>query len=882
MKKYFLFILLFFICCAAKANHVKGGEVYYTYIGPGSLPNTSQYSVSLRLFRDCDQPCGPGTNTACLPTDVTIGIFVNNSPYNLITNLPIHRTSFTTISPASYPKCISTQISVCYEVATFTTTVELANNAYGYRIAFQTCCRASATNVLSDAPTQSSEPGATYECVMPGTNQLPTGHNSSAVFNLKVTLVCYQSAFTLDFGATDPDNDSLSYQFAPAYNGGDLLNAADLPPGNPLYQSVDYNTFAGFNAFQPLGANVTINSATGLISGISPNPGLYVVCVLVKEWRNGIEIGEHRKDFILNVDNCNIPQASLNPSYITCNGFDLSFKNETPSLLINSYYWNFGDPKNPGDTSLSATPTYSFSDSGTYTVTLITNRGKDCSDSAKTIAKVYPGFVPNFTVQGSCFLNPFNFIDSTTTKYGVVDSWHWNFGDNSTNADTADTKNAAYKYSTSGFDSVSLIVSNSKGCVDTVSKLVNIYDKPAIVLPFTDTLICSKDSLQLFSSIGSGAGSFSWVPNYNIINPNTSNPIVYPKDTTVYVVTANDKGCINSDSITVNVIDNVLVDIGPDTTICKTDSIQFNPSTNALKFLWSPPIYLNNSSIKNPMAAPLTNTTYTLIASVGKCFSADAINIKIAPYPLLNAGPDATLCYGSTTQLNASITAAFFNWSPTNSLLNANSLHPTAGPQSTTAYVLTVTDTLGCPKPVSDTVVVNVIPKVQAFAGNDTIIVANEPLQLNASGGNSYVWSPTIGMNDPFINNPVVVLAPSVDSITYTVKVTVPPDCFGIDSIQVIVFKTSPEIFIPTAFTPNGDGRNDILKPIIVGIKQFDFFKVFNRWGQLLYTTSQIGQGWDGRFSGVEQASGTYVFEAQAIDYLGNKIFKKGTVVLIR
>ena len=137
-------------------------------------------------------------------------------------------------------------------------------------------------------------------------------------------------------------------------------------------------------------------------------------------------------------------------------------------------------------------------------------------------------------------------------------------------------------------------------------------------------------------------------------------------------------------------------------------------------------------------------------------------------------------------------------------------------------------------------------------------------------------------MNNPNISNPVVNLGTSIDTITYFVHVSTPEGCSANDALKVTVFKTQPEIFVPTAFTPNSDGRNDILKPILAGMKKLDYFRVYNRWGQLVYSTSEQGKGWDGTFSGREQASNTFVYMAQAIDYLDRKVFRKGTFVLIR
>lgn len=886
MKKIFLLILLMITSVEMFASHIVGGEVFYTYLGPGTTANTSRYKVSLRLFRDCNVDCNIN-NVACLPTIAKVSIFVNTSPYPRPAGIPyldLPLESSQKLILTKYPSCITSPPSICYEVKTYSATVTLPDNNEGYMLAYQNCCRAQATNVLDNAPSINGSPGVTYNCIMPGKTALPSGTNSSAIFNLKDTaLVCYGSNFIVDFSATDPDKDSLSYEFAPAYQSDAHFSASDdlTPAYPPLYNSVSYaNAYSGT---QPLGNQVTINPRTGIISGIAPTGiGKYVVNVVVNEWRNGKLIGQHRKDFIMRVENCTIPSALLKPSYITCDGFNLSFKNESSSPDINSYFWDFGVAGSDADTSTSPTPTYTFSDSGTYVITLITNRGQQCSDTATAIAKVYPGFIPDFSVTGSCVLNPYQFIDRTTSKYGVVDSWRWDFGDLSTTADTSVLQNPSYQYPTVQTPTARLIVTNSKGCIDTITKQVAISDKPTVDLAFRDTLICVKDSLQLNAISGISGISYTWTPNTNISNTTISNPLVFPTTTTTYNVTINNKGCIATDSVKVNVIPFVTLELGADTTICLTDQIQLFPNTNALYFTWSPSTGLSGTSIKNPFAQPLVKTTYTLVATVGKCSATDNITIKEVPYPQVNAGLDTTICYGKAATLNAATDAPNYTWYPPTGLIRANTLSPTASPQITTSYVLTVTDNKGCPKPASDTVVVKVIPPVPAFAGNDTTIVVNQPLQLNASGGTIYLWSPNTGMNDPNIFNPIVTLGPQYDSITYRVLVSTPEGCSATDDIKVIVFKSNPSIFIPSAFTPNGDGNNDIMRPKVVGMKQYNYFRVYNRLGQMLYSTATEGQGWDGRFKGQMQPSGAYVYEAQAIDYTGKVVNKKGTFVLIR
>ncbi|HEX5151964.1 MAG TPA: PKD domain-containing protein [Parafilimonas sp.] len=874
-----------------------GGEVFYKYLGAGSTPGTSIYQVSLRLFRDCDVACGGTTGVACLPIIAVVSVYPAVSPYSpfYILNLPL--TDSTSITLANYPKCIANKPLVCYEIKTYTTTVTLPDTNEGYIVTYQNCCRAESENQYGTEYTASGKPGATYTASIPGKNILATAHNNSSIFTLKDTaLVCAGAAFSIDFGADDPDKDSLSYAFAPAYNGGDYysdgcvsmqdgsVTCQDAKPGPPPYNFITYRTDQNFSGTQPLGPAVSINAATGLISGTAPSiDGHYIVNVIAYEWRDGNIITTHQKDFIIHVEDCNIPEAKMKPVFENCKGFDLTFENNSVSTLINSYYWDFGDTKNFPDTSVSKEPAYTYSDSGTYVVTLITNKGQDCSDTATALAKIYPGFTPAFDAGGGCISVPYTFTDLTLSKYGTVNNWRWDFGDLSTTADTSIIQKPQYTYQGIRQAEVRLIVGDSKGCVDSITKIIQLYDKPPLTLPFNDTLICAKDSVQLqaIDSINTAA-VYNWSPPVNISNIHISNPVVYPTSTTVYHIDVSNAGCTNSDSVKIEVIPFVTLDVGNDTTICLTDNILLSPATNAVYFTWSPSTGLSDATAKAPLAIPPGNIIYTLVARVGGCTATDSIKINAMPYPMVSAGTDTAICFGRTAELYANTSASLFTWSPVNSLLRANTLTPTAGPQTTTAYIITVNNLQGCLKPVSDTTIVTVTPPVHPFAGNDTAIVANQPLQLNATGGAIYSWSPAIGMDNAHIADPVVVLGPQYDSITYHVTVSTANGCSAIDDIKVVVFKTQPDIFIPSAFTPNSDGLNDVLRPVVAGMKQLNYFRVFNRWGQMLFNTSAIGQGWDGRLSGKLQASGTYVYMISAIDYTGKAVTKKGTVVLIR
>lgn len=294
-------------------------------------------------------------------------------------------------------------------------------------------------------------------------------------------------------------------------------------------------------------------------------------------------------------------------------------------------------------------------------------------------------------------------------------------------------------------------------------------------------------------------------------------------------------------------------------------------------------------------------TYYRTIVKSGVCpadtSSVAKINFINTPFPAASIDPAAaSICYGKSVQLNATITTGTdYTWTDLNSSGNAASaviptlpysIHNIVSPQQTTNYVLTVTNT-GCPNALTDTFHVDVTQPIIVFAGNDTAIVADQPLQLNMTvndpSANQYAWTPGTGLNSTTIPNPVASLSAwAGGSITYVVRATNAAGCYGEDNIKVTIFKTAPDIFVPSAFTPNSDGRNDIMRPICVGISQLNYFRIYNRWGQLVFSTSEIGKGWDGTIGGTQQPTSSYVYVAQGVDYTGKTVFKKGNITLIR
>ena len=874
-------IVFVVLCCIGllqlNAAHLKGGWIQYEYLGDGAAANSSRYRITVRQYLDCNSMAGQRD------ANVFLGIF-NAANNILIQTITIPLSGTDNPDKTTYDPCLSSRPRVCYLIDRYITVVDLTNTVEGYSLAVQRCCRIAN---IANIGAISGSVGVTYTNTIPGTiNGVSYARNSSPVYAQRDTaIVCFNAPFTFDFAATDADGDSLSYAFCNGNIGGSAGAGGQQPnpPTAPPYSAVPYQ--APYSGGFPMSSNVTINASTGLISGIAPGiPGDYVVAVCASEFRNGVKIGETKKEIHIQVADCSLSAADLRPTYISCNGFTLTFQNES-SGAVSSYLWDFGVTNSTTDVSTDPTPTYTYADTGTYQLKLkVTNTG-GCQDSAFAEVRIYPGFNPDFTVNGTCFINAYNFSDATSSQYGVVDSWRWNFGDVTTAADTARAKDSSWTYPAPVSTNVTLVVTNSKGCIDSITKPLLVLDKPLLNLAFKDTLICSIDTLPLFANVG--AGLVQWTPNIpgsltRISNRNIPNPLVYPVDTTQYIVTVNNNGCINQDTVTVNVLDFISVDAGPSATICRTDTIQLQTVSDALSYQWTSASGLPVDPVKFPRMAPLLSDTYYVTANLGYCQARDSVRINVSPYPEVRVGADTVICFGSRLNLPASIVGSSFTWTPTNSMINSNTLNPIAGPSRTTLYRLTVSDTLGCNKSVTDSILVVVVPPIVVNAGSDTVALPDQPVQLNATGVGNFSWTPTTGLSDPTIANPVVTLTAATDSITYTVRLTGEGGCYGEDDIKVKVFVGGPQIFVPSGFTPNGDGKNDVLRPIAVGISQLNFFFIYNRWGQNIFSSTELNKGWDGTFKGEPQPSGTYVFQVEGIDYLGNRIYKKGTVVLIR
>ena len=254
------------------------------------------------------------------------------------------------------------------------------------------------------------------------------------------------------------------------------------------------------------------------------------------------------------------------------------------------------------------------------------------------------------------------------------------------------------------------------------------------------------------------------------------------------------------------------------------------------------------------------------------CASADTLHLTITQKPELGPDKADTICSGASVNLESYFLATNFsdNWTfhqtPINSIQNVT---------ESGSYQLIRVVTFGC----ADTANINlvVLPIIVANAGPDGIAAINYPYQLIGSGAGQYSWYPNSVLNNSNIANPMATIQ---SNTTFVLTITNDAGCTDTDTVYIKAME-GPQVYLPTAFTPNGDRLNEKIKPICVGISRFDYFRIFNRYGTLLFETNKIGVGWDGYYKGKLQSSGNYISTVKVKDVTGKEYIKTSNLLLI-
>jgi gliding motility-associated-like protein len=429
------------------------------------------------------------------------------------------------------------------------------------------------------------------------------------------------------------------------------------------------------------------------------------------------------------------------------------------------------------------------------------------------------------------------------------------------------------------------------GCAPIIRDINVIVNTAALTIITPDTSICIGANQQIMVS-GTVGLAYTWTPAASLSNASVQNPIATPTTTTTYTVSAISTigGCpAIPQSVTITVVNPIINVITKAATVCVDGfyaiSVTGDPSYS---YSWLPVAGLDNPATKDPIATPEVPTVYTVTATVPGllCTTTGTFSVSIHPLVVADATPAKSVCLKQSIELSTSPQGNkySYNWSGPagfSSILQSPFIR-NGYPVNEGIYSVTVTDnTTGCSG--SDTTYITV--------GTDSLSLTDvtpsqtikfgTSIQLYSANAVMYTWTPNDGtLNNPNINNPIAT--PTVMT-TYTVMAVGNNGCIDTASVTIDVAHDD-DIFIPSGFTPNGDGLNDVFR-----VSNSSFFRlvqmsVFNRWGELVYhtETGNNSTGWDGTFKGKIAETGSYNYLIILSKSDGKKQSYKGDLTLIR
>ena len=488
-----------------------------------------------------------------------------------------------------------------------------------------------------------------------------------------------------------------------------------------------------------------------------------------------------------------------------CQGIPVTFTSDFDITIFEDYFqWDFGD----GNWSDLLSPVHIYDSAGTYGVQVhVWYGGWNCYESVIDSVIVYPP--PSLSLgedTASCSISSIAFVPDS----GFV-SYKWQDG----------STDSVFTATLPGIYWVEATDINGCSAIDTVEVLT--INSPLSINLGNDTAVCQGNIVTL--DAGSGLSSYIWQDGSSDQTYTTWLPGTY------WVTGINSCGNIVSDTITISTDTTKLFTLGTDTSICEGSTVILATSTKFISYIWQ------DGSEDTVLAVSSKGIFWLEVANASGCNNRDSIEIYFLSDPTINLGKDTTICQGGSVNLNASGGTSYI-WSPGHSLNDSTIATPVAKPDSTTTFKVTAFDICGR----SDTanITISVIPELNILSGYRDTILKGESIILILAGGETYSWSPEVGLSCSNCSNPVA--SPEITT-TYYVSVTDSNGCTYNDSIMIIV-----EYVAPNIFTPNGDGANDFLYFQEIsgnGNSKYNLI-IFNRWGQAVYRSYDYKNNWDG------------------------------------
>jgi gliding motility-associated-like protein len=426
-----------------------------------------------------------------------------------------------------------------------------------------------------------------------------------------------------------------------------------------------------------------------------------------------------------------------------------------------------------------------------------------------------------------------------------------------------------------------VIGTDANGCSNKASVKVTILPLPNVSAG-ADQSSCRLNSVNLTAT---GAVSYTWAPPAGLSCTTCADPVASPAATTSYIVTGvGANGCVNNDTVVVNIYAQPPVNAGPDQTICAGSNAQLQAS-GAATYVWTPAANLSCATCANPVATPEHTASYQVSAvDLHGCRDSDIVTITVIEHRPVSIDTGGQFCIGGEKRIWAD-GGDSYAWTPASSLSCNNCQNPVARPTETTTYSVIVRQGQCFSDTLQTTITVHQLPSIDAGPTQNIVLGSNVTLQTKGSSDIvSYAWTPFDGLSCSNCAAPVA--SPSRNTF-YQVTVVSDHGCEASDTVSVNVRCDNAQIYMPNTFSPNADGHNDVFFPHGKGLSVVQRLRIYDRWGEVVFDRSNIqvndrNAGWDGTFRNQPLKPDVFVWILNATCTNGEPLELKGDVSLVR
>lgn len=732
LKLAFLIPCIFFMLpFTASATHIVGGEIGYKCLGG------NQYEITLRVFRDCIN----ADPTAFFDDPGIIGVYASNGlRLSNISLRPIGNDTLREGLDSCYTSFIN---SVCVHTTVYKSVITLNPRVGGYHFVYQRCCRnTTISNIVN--PT---EAGATYDILL--TEAAMQKCNSSPVVNRwPPVYVCANQELSVNSSATDANNDSIAYKLCTPLVGGTLQRPQPIPPTAPPFQPVMWLS-PTYSLANILGGNnpLTIDVATGIMKGVPPVLGQFIVAVCVEEYDRSTKnlLSVVRRDFQYNVVNCAVPQATFKAPEAVCVGSKVTIKQSTPGAK--SVEWYLGEPGAEKLMAKGDSVNLTFTVAGKNRITLYYEKGTACQSTFSAVidAEAIDVISSPLAGQNSIVCRGSNFEVNIQNKL-VNRSLTYDWQTNGKLVSGQGSSLAIFKMDTPTL--ITLNLSNALGCKSTLIFPVTLHSS---IQPNIDAgvQVC-RDVPTITNANFNKNLSYNWLPQNGLNNPNIGNPVITLNGSQIYSLKITNPETKCDTSVTFNAIVKAFgAETGIDSlsTVCYNVGKQINPRFNStLIYSWSPAKGLSETSKGNPTVTLKESVSYKVKIQnpATGCDTTISVRVEVSPMlPVVELDTTLDFCPGIPKKVNLPESQLVtYLWSPSTGLNNANVANPTFTLKSNQIYTVKVTD----PKTNCNLVwkvTARVSPEATISAGRDTTLCNYGPFTLIATSSLplSYQWS---------------------------------------------------------------------------------------------------------------------------------------------